>query len=504
MKLCCKAAAAILGIIVCCFGELQAFAYTDMQSERNYTYNQNGDAVYIPNAYEYAGAVSLADLAGTKAKNPQDLYIDQDRNQYVADTDNNRILILDKNNQFQNAISEIKATDGTVSSLNRPQGIYVYPNGELLIADTQNHRIVRCDRAGNAKKIIEKPADMTGIEEGTDFLPSKVACDSAGRINVIATNINFGIVQLDSEGIFLSYIGAPKVQPDLFTLFWRKFSTETQKKRMVDFIATEYSNLYIDDADMIWGTISTLDIEAMANAIQSRDKSGSVTPIRVLNAMGNDILMRNGQFAPMGDLSIVDAENEQITPSQIIDVAVGPGGIYSLLDKARGHIFTYDTNGNLLYVFGNYGMRKSDLLQPSAITYIGDTIAVLDAGLGKIQLYRPTSYGKMVVEAVTQQYEGNFDAANALWIEIAGQNTNFAYAFVGLGNAQQSRKEYAAALDSYRFANDPESYSNAFILQRQQTLNIYFPIIFGVLLGIVVLLILSALFKKFWRYYKGK
>ena len=360
---------------------------------------------------------------------------------------------------------------------------------------------MQCDITGRAQRIIEKPAGLTGVSEEAIFLPSKVACDSAGRINVIATNINFGLVQLDSEGIFLSYIGAPKVQTDWFTVFWRKFSTEAQKNQMVEFVATEYSNLFVDNSDLIWGTISTLDIEAFSTAIRSKDRSGSVTPIRLLNAMGNDVLKRNGQYAPLGDLSIKDADGDD-SPSQIVDVAVGPGGIYSLLDKNRGHIFSYDTNGNLLYVFGSYGLRASDLQLPVAMAYRGDSLLVLDAGLGKIQMYTTTSYGKMVIKAVTEQYNGNFEEANALWTDIAYQNMNFVYAFEGLGSAQQSQKQYTEALESYKYATNTEYYSSTFTLLRREKMKVYFPILFGVLLGLVVVVVLIKLIVKIRRFFK--
>jgi len=258
----------------------------------------------------------------------------------------------------------------------------------------------------------------------------------------------------------------------------------------------------VDSSDLIWGTISTLDIDSLANAIRSKDRSGSVTPIRLLNAMGNDVLKRNGQYAPLGDLSVVD-ESGQDSPSQIVDVAVGSGGIYSLLDKNRGHIFSYDNNGNLLYAFGGYGLRASDLQLPVAMLYRGDNILVLDAGLGKIQVYKPTSYGKMVMEAVTQQYNGNFEEANTLWTEIAYQNMNFVYAFEGMGSAQQSQNLYDEALESYKYANNTEYYSSTFVLLRREVMKTYFPIIFGAVLALAAVLLVVGLVRKFWRYYKG-
>lgn len=433
---------------------------------------------------------------GLQAYNPQDFYI-TDSGLYIADTDNNRILLMNTDFQLTGVLDEIRMADGQTSWLNRPEGIYVYPEGDLLIADTQNQRIVRCDIQGNAKAIIEKPEGMTGISEETEFYPTKVACDSAGRINVVAKNINLGILQLDSNGVFLSYIGAPPVQPDLFTLFWRRFSTQAQEDQMLRFVATEYSNIFIDSQDFMWGTISTMKSEDVQNAISSRDKSGTVTPIRKLNSMGDDILRRNGQYAPLGDLSFED------TPSRIIDVAVGDGGIYSLLDLSKGRIFTYDDNGNLLYVFGNYGLKNANLQLPSAIGYIGDRLVVLDAGLGMFKLFEPTQYGRMVLSAVREQYAGNYDEANAIWTQIAEQNTNFEYAFQGLGNAQLSDMRYEEAMDSFKYANDPEGYSEAFVLYRKQAIDRWFSVIFAVILGLIAAYLLYRIGRKFYRYYKG-
>lgn len=61
--------------------------------------------------------------------------------------------------------------------------------------------------------------------------------------------------------------------------------------------------------------------------------------------------------------------------------------------------------------------------------------------------------------------------ANAIWTQIAEQNTNFEYAFQGLGNAQLSDMRYEEAMDSFKYANDPEGYSEAFVLYRKQAID---------------------------------
>ena len=53
--------------------------------------------------------------------------------------------------------------------------------------------------------------------------------------------------------------------------------------------------------------------------------------------------------------------------------------MYSLLDRRRGRIFTYDHEGNLLYIFGGLGTQAGTFVTPVAIENIGNTIIVLDA-----------------------------------------------------------------------------------------------------------------------------
>ncbi|MDR1892140.1 MAG: hypothetical protein LBQ48_03920 [Oscillospiraceae bacterium] len=487
-------AALTVGLAAFAFSGVQVSAASAAENERSYTYNQAGTPVYTPDTYNYKGAVDLTD--GTlSAASPQDLFVAQTGELFIADTDNNRILIFDKDFQFERAVLRITDENGQVSLLNKPEGIYVYPDGDLLISDTQNNRLVRCDREGNAKAIFGRP-DLAGVSQDDAFLPIKAVCDSLGRIDVVARNIHYGIVQLDADGTFLSYIGAPKVQPDPFTLFWRQFSTKEQEKQMLQFISTEYSNLYIDEKDFMWGTIKTLDNDALLNAVASRDKSGGVTPIKKLNSMGKDILKRNGTFAPLGDLKVASSGTDT-APSRIIDVALrGDGAVYSLLDITRGHIFTYDSNGNLLYIFGGYGLRKSNFQIPTAFSYIGDDLAVLDAGLGKILLFTPTAYVKLLFQAVDLQYNGDFTEANALWSRIAAENTNFDYAFVGLGKAEMNGGQYAEAMESFKYADSVSNYSNAFTLLRTQKMKVYFPIVFGVILAGIASVILYSRVKR--------
>ena len=338
---------------------------------------------------------------------------------------------------------------------------------------------------------------MTGVSDSEVFLPVKLAVDSIGRIYVVARNINRGIIQLDSQGKFMGYIGSPQVQYDIMTIILRRFYTEAQQAKSEQFVPTEYNNICMDGEDFLWATISSLDAEDIENTIKSKDKSGSVTPVKKLNTMGTDVLKRNGFYAPMGDLEF-DEE-----PSRIIGVSTSDNGVYSMLDQQNGHVFTYDDNGNLLFVFGKLGNEKSNFQTPADIRYKGDQILVLDSGLGKIFVFSPSSYGELVLEAVASQYNGDYEEAYGLWSQLASQNTNFKYAFVGLGNAMLEQGEYDAALKYFKYAEDTERYSDTVEIIRKQNVQKYFPAIMVTVIVIAVVILLYHIIRRFVRYYKG-
>ena len=491
-----KCLSALLIIAVLLF-QVTAAAYEGNGGSTSYTYDEKGNDVSIPDAYTFKKSVDITDSAGVRASNPQGLVVSEETGKtYVVDTGNNRILVFSDDFSYEKTLSEFRYGSETLQ-LDHPEGMFVYENGDMLIADTQNNRIIKCDGDGNVKQVIERPENMTGVSDSEVFLPVKLAVDSIGRIYVVARNINRGIIQLDSQGKFMGYIGSPQVQYDIMTIILRRFYTEAQKAKSEQFVPTEYNNICMDGEDFLWATISSLDAEDIENTIKSKDKSGSVTPVKKLNTMGTDVLKRNGFYAPMGDLEFDEK------PSRIIGVSTSDNGVYSMLDQQNGHVFTYDDNGNLLFVFGKLGNEKSSFQTPADIRYRDDQILVLDSGLGKIFVFSPSSYGELVLEAVASQYNGDYEEAYGLWSQLASQNTNFKYAFVGLGNAMLEQGEYDAALKYFKYAEDTERYSDTVEIIRKQNVQKYFPAIMVTVIVIAVVILLYHIIRRFVRYYKG-
>lgn len=456
----------------------------------SYIYEQNNEAVESPDAYTVSKEVDLI-ADGITAISPQDVFYSASDKVYIVDTENNRILIYDNEYELKGVLSQFIQTQGDITTLNKPEGIYVDEDGIMYIADTGNHRIIKCDGRGNVIFQIEKPNNLIGVEDDSVFNPTKISVDKSGRIYVVARNYNMGILQLDENGRFIGYIGAPKVQYSLAQMLWRRISTKEQLSKMEQYVPTEYNNIIIDEEGFIYGTIGTLDADALEKTIQSRDLSGTVTPVKRLNTVGKDVLKRNGFSAPLGDL-----EYEEVY-SKIVDVSYSTGGMYALLDVTHGHIFVYESNGNLLCAFGN-----DKFAQCSSLTYAGDSLLVLDARLAKLFVYEATIYGEMVFKAVTVQYNGDFDEAYALWSDVAAYNYNFEYAFIGLGQSYLYNEQYDQAMECFQRTGDKENYSKAKELLRKENMKTVFPVIFISIICVVVFVIVYRAAKKIYLYIK--
>lgn len=220
------------------------------------------------------------------------------------------------------------------------------------------------------------------------------------------------------DGTFRSYMGASRVALNMVDYFWKMIATREQRERMALFVPTEYNNLCIDEEGFIFVTTSALNEWDIQRTIDSRSEDDRYAPIRRLNLMGNDILRRRGYFPPVGDILIARRGSVR-GPSMLVDVAVDDTvRVYSVLDRRRGRIFTYDSEGNLLYVFGAIGERFGNFRNPVALDYLDDKILVLDYETGTVTEFTVTAYGRLIRDAVHLHFIGKYDEAAACWEEV--------------------------------------------------------------------------------------
>lgn len=458
-----------------------------MDTYTTYTFNEYGNAVNSPAAYKFVREYAGSDLRVGELNNPSDIFVDKQQNIYIVDTGNNRVIILNpdftlKNNleKFINPDPAYEETD-YMDGFGNPSAVYVTEESHMYVADTDRDRIVEFDEDFKLVREVRCP-DSEILGEDYAFKPISLVVDSSGRMYVMIKNENQGIVELSADGEFIGYFGAQAVQRTIFDWFKTLFMTKEQKSRIAKVIPRTYNSMTIDGRDFIWLTSNSLTQYQRASYMTS--KSSTDAPIKRLNPSGDDVLVRNGTYAPGGDLMLV---------SSLVDVAVKDNGVYSLLDNSRNQIFTYDSSGNLLYAFGGVGTQDGCMTLASAFAYFGDDLLVLDSEDKVLVRYGITEYGKNLERALMADDEKDFEASLEYWGEVLKSNQNLEMAYRAMGNNYLRNGYYEQAMECYRNAGDKEGYSKAYQYVRTDYVKGHFLLVVGVFLLVLVCYIL---FKK--------
>ncbi|RAP78686.1 hypothetical protein DL346_06105 [Paenibacillus montanisoli] len=431
-----------------------------------YNYSYWGEAVPAPDPYRAERVVYGKDLGIGPMSAPQDLYISEAGLVYIADTGNSRIIVLNKKLQVERVIDGFD-NGSNHDAFNQPEGVFADADGRLFVADTQNRRIVELAADGALTRIIAEPKSSL-IREGFQYAPIKVVADKAQRLYVISRGSYEGIMEFDSGGAFSGFVGTNRVKFNPMDLFWKRISTKKQRDQMEQFIPLEFNNIAIDTD----GFMYTTTVE-----------ENSSRPIKKLNPSGVDILRSEGYFPPKGDIRTLDTGS--IPGSSIFaDVTQDVSGMYSALDSKRGRIFTYDKDGNLLYMFGGLGAEQGKFRSPAAIGMLGEQVIVLDKDNNRLTVLEPTRYGSLIREAVVSLDNGKVDQSSEAWGKVLQLNSNFEVAYIGIGKSLMKQGDNKAAMEYFKLGNNREKYSEAFKRYRKQIVMDHF--------GTIVLCIAAA------------
>ena len=424
----------------------------------SYIFDYWGDVQMAPNPYRVltvidSSSLGLENLDHKRINNPQGIFT-RNRDLYVADTGNNRILQLRVDGSrvtLTRIIEEIQGAEP--ATLNYPTDIFADEQDNIYIADYNNHRVVMADKDLNLIKEFVKPTDST-FNQSSDFLPSKIAVDVAGRLYVLAVNVNKGFLKYESDTSFTGYIGANTVKVNMTDYIWKRyFMSKEQRAASESFVPTEYENMYIDDKGFIYATNTVFsEYELMGDVAK---------PIRRLNGIGNDILIKNDRYPPIGDLYWTNG-SIQYGPSKLTDITALENEIYVAVDKIRGRLFGYDSQGVMLWAFGTKGNADGAFNRPTGLDHIGYDLLVLDGLKNSVTVFTPTEYGQMIYDATDTYLNGDYDRSAELWEEVMKLNTNYPLAFRGLGRSMLRQERYEEAMDYFERAHDREDYGRAF------------------------------------------
>ena len=479
-----------------------AFAVTAGASSayQTYTYDVDGNPLYSPDAYTAIKAVNSDDMGlELPIENPGDMITDDAGNVYIADTGNNRIVVLDQYYKVKFTITTFSNDQGVPDKLTAPQGVFVSePNekyGKLIwVCDTGSNRIVVFDADGEFQRIIEEPESSLFDEESV-YKPVAMAVDAYNRLYVVSSTTYQGIIVMTDEGEFTGFIGAQAVQMTAWEIIWRRFQTDEQRAASEQKVSTEFNNIAINKSmNLVYVTTSTIEESAVSGAIKGGDKTGTNSPVKLLNANGTEIMRRNGFWMPAGEVDFSTRSTDDITGvSTIIDAAVGPENTWSIIDEKRNRIYTYDFDGNLLFAFGDNGTMLGNLGSIEAIAYQGETMLILDKTNDNITVFQRTEYGDILLDAIAAEATQDFDLAINLWTDVLKRNSNFDSAYVGIGQAMYRNKDYASSLSYFESAYDTANWSNSYKELRKEWMSTYFLLL---LLLIVALILIVVYFFK--------
>mgnify|MGYP003290333769 CR=1 FL=1 len=479
----------------------------------SYTYNYDywGHEYESPDVYKPIEFIDGVSLGVDLIRGGQSLFV-IDNLLYIVDSGTNRIIeiklnkegaelvreikeftVSDPNNIPDNFLEPIRDSNGNLTgekkapsefpfTFNQPSDIFVTKNGDMYIADTSNHRVLHMTNDLVLIKVIYLPSDNT-VEQQKDFLPTKLAVDPAGRILVTAKNVNKGIFRFEYNGEFLGFMGATKVKISFKDRLTMLFASEEKKNLMGAAVPTEYSNVYIDGNAFVYCVTDSVD-EAEADA-------GTATPIRKLNSYGDDILIRNGWEAPMGDIVWDDTEGYN-GPSLMADITAMDDESYYCIDRVRGRIFGYNDQGQLLYAFGSPGNKLGYFTTPTAIEHYGTDLLVLDYFSGGVTRFRRTEFGSMLHSALDLYQDGKYEESGDVWREVIKQNGDYEYAYIGIGRALLREKKYGEALKYFETMKDSKNYSRAWKKYRKEWIEKNMGVVVAV---IIVLACISPVIK---------
>ena len=452
-------------------------------------------ALNSPDAYTPTRQVdaSYMGLSFNDNTDLQDLFVDEDDNVYIVDKGSSSVYVLDRYYKHRFTIKNFINEHSVADSFTEPRGIFA-DEETIYVCDTNANRLVLFDRKASLEanapvfdRIITRP---TSKLFGEDSIYRPVACvvDDYGRIYVVSDSTYQGIIVMTQQGQFTGFIGAQTVSANKFDILWRRFMTAEQIEASIRYVSTEFNNICIDDDGFIFITTSSIKQADQYKSISS--KSGTYSPVKMLNTAGKEVMKRNGFYSPVGE--VVSSAS---AVSKIVDVAIGPEGTWTIIDENRSKSYTYDASGNLLFAFGDTGSQLGNLKKIKAVDYQGDNLLLLDTTAKSFTVYKRTEYGNILIAALYNTNQRQYDKAVDYWEDILQRNSNFDAAYIGIGQSLYREGKYEEAMTYYKSAYDTENYSNAYREIRTEWISKYLLVI---PVAVIAIVLLWGLFSKYY------
>lgn len=455
-----------------------------------------------PAAYEVMGTINLASTGIGSLNKAKDMFMQSYTTEnedgsssvftrlYVADTENNRIVVLTNeplkdgeiadptlnagfNFRIDFVIQGDASDEGDPSNLKSPEGLFVDDDGTIIVADTRNFRLVEFTERGNFRYAYKVPeSELLG--DDFSFQPVKVIKDDRGYIYVTSVADYRGVMLLNSDGEFSSYFGANTVSLTVWESIVKMLWSREDTKGTIVKLPYTFQNIYISDDGYIYATTAGTSSEQ----------------VRKISSAGTNVLYSGVNFSDPGVK----------TDPSFFDVTVDSYNNMFVLDNMAGRIYEYDEWGQNLFVFGRKGSGVGQFLNPQSIV-VDDAgiVYVLDSQTNLITLFKPTEFANSVHKANALYSDGLYDESFPIWEDILNQDSYYTLALTSMGKIYFREEEYQKSMDMFEQASDAENYSLSFVELRYDFLKEYFSVIMSSIIALIVILFVVGEIRKRYR-----
>lgn len=453
-------------VLLCCLCLFLPAAQADSLPYGGTVTSPYGTTAPSPVGYDVAEVLDGNQMGAGRLSKPSDLYVYEPAGEvYIADTGNQRIVVLDRDLRF---LREYTGAGELV--FQSPKGVFVNDHG-IYVADDGLSLVIQMDQQGNLIRRYERPVSSL-YEDSTPYQPQKVVADSAGRVYVLSLGVYQGLIRFTETGEFMDFYGANRVTVTAkvaLQKILRVFMTREQRAAMEAFIPIEYSNVDIDSDDMVYASVN----------VQEKTNATPPPSLFKLNPLGAPY-----RKFPAGALA--DALNNE-------------AGWYTCLDSQLKNVVEFSESTGVVLSFGGSGNQQGLFQEPVALGRLGESVLVLDRTNGNVTRFELTPYGRLVHTALTYSESGRYQEAIPLYEELLRRNSNNDMAYTGLGKAYYELEDYEQSMYYYRLAQDRQGYSDAF--KEQSTLLIR-QNMGWIFLGLGVVLV-AVWGHKLWRKHHG-
>jgi len=415
------------------------------------TYTLDGYGSINETQTAYMPYSSINKIGEEALNNPNDMMIKDDKI-YIADTGNRRIIVSTLDGEY--------VTQFGSDVLVYPSGVYVMEDGTVYVADRDGAQIAVFDSTGQLINTYGKP-DSIMYGEGVDFKPQKIVVNSAGTMYIICEGNTNGVVQISPAegGTFLGYFGTNQTHVTITQIIQRMIFTAQQRARMVSNRPQTPSNLAIDEKGLIY-TVT---------------QGENLASLKRLNIAGTNMI-----------------EPDAYDPNPVAVVAGNYDNVY--MASARGYIYEFNNEGDMLFVFGGADDGRSRIGLSTMVQAIdvdaSDHIYILDSDKCQIQIFKPTEFTNLLHEALYLYSKGRYTESKEPLQQVLTMNSMFDYANKAMGRALQQEENYTEAVKYAKLAKDYSGYSDSFWEIRNVAINTY---LIPFIVIVVVLLVLSKI-----------